>query len=115
LQHPTSVYSGKVATILDAIGRNPYLCAGDNPSDHPMMRISQHRLWIARLEKPGAQRATSNLIRQMGTAGWILQACWETDGPRFLPSLDNGLSGKADKALRQSAAILSRLDRQLSL
>ena len=115
LQYPASVYSGKVASILDAIGRNPYLCAGDNPSDHPMMRISQYRLWIARLEKPRAQQATSKLIRQMGTEGWILQICSETDGPRFLPSLDGVLTKNADRRLRRSAAILRRLDSQLSV
>jgi hypothetical protein len=115
LQYPASVYSGKVACILDAVGRNPYLCAGDNPSDHPMMRISHYRLWIARLEKPRAQRATSALIRRQGTAGWILQICSETDGPRFLPALDGALDFKnADKKLRQSSAILRRLGRQLS-
>ncbi|HTL56337.1 MAG TPA: HAD family hydrolase [Candidatus Limnocylindrales bacterium] len=114
LQYPASVYSGKVASILDAIDRNPYLCAGDNPSDHPMMRISQYRLWIARLEKPGAQRATTKLIRQMGTAGWIVQTCSETDGPRFLPSLDGALDSRnVDRQLTRSAAILRRLDRQL--
>jgi phosphoserine phosphatase len=114
LQFPASVYSGKVACILDAIGRNPYLCAGDNPSDHPMMRISEHRLWIARLEKPKAQRATSALIKQMGKAGWILQICSETDGPRFLTSLDGAPHPKnMDTESRQSAAILRRLGRQL--
>ena len=114
LQFPASVYSGKVACILDAIGRNPYLCAGDNPSDHPMMRISQHRLWIARLEKPQAQRATSALIKQMGKAGWILQVCSETGGPRFLTNFDGVLdSKKFDAESRRSAAILRRLERQL--
>ncbi len=115
LQFPASVYSGKVACILDAIGRNPYLCAGDNPSDHPMMRISQYRLWIARLEKPRAQRATSALIGRMGKAGWILQICSETDGPRFLPSLDGALDLKnAGAETRRSAAILDRLHRKLT-
>lgn len=88
LQFPASVYSGKVACILDAIGCNPYFAAGDNPSDHPMMMVSPYRLWIARLEKPAAQRATSALMRKTGKDGWILQVCSETDGPRFLTSLD---------------------------
>jgi phosphoserine phosphatase len=114
LQYPASVYSGKVACILDAIGRNPYFTAGDNPSDHPMMMVSQYRLWIARLEKPEAQRKTSTLIEQTGKAGWILQICSETDGPRFLPSLDGTLDFKnAARELRRSAAILRRLESQL--
>jgi hypothetical protein len=116
LQHPVSVYSGKVAAILDAIGLNPYLCAGDNPSDHPMMRVSQYRLWIARLEKPGAQRATSALIKQSGSEGWILQACTETDRPRFLPNLEGALASKsASTEMKQSVSILRRLDRQLPI
>jgi hypothetical protein len=115
LQYPAPVYSGKVACILDAVGCNPYFSAGDNPSDHPMMRVSQHRLWIARLEKPGAQQATSALIRRTGKAGWILQVCSETDGPRFLPGLDGNLNSRnANTKSRRSAAILRRLESQLS-
>ncbi|HTL16548.1 MAG TPA: HAD family hydrolase [Patescibacteria group bacterium] len=116
LQFPASVYSGKVACILDAIGRNPYFCAGDNPSDHPMMKISRYRLWIARLEKPLAQQATSALIKQTGTAGWILQICSEADGPRFVPDLDGELvRGSSQKIWKRSAAILRQLDRRLSI
>jgi hypothetical protein len=48
LEFPLPAYSGKVACVFDAIGRQPYLCAGDGPGDHAMLRISQHRLWIAR-------------------------------------------------------------------
>jgi phosphoserine phosphatase len=115
LQFPASVYSGKVACILDAIGRNPYFCAGDNPSDHPMMRISQHRLWIARLEKPKAQRITSALITKTGNTGWILQVCSDTNGPHFLTCLDEALDPRnTNPASRESAAILRRLERQLS-
>jgi phosphoserine phosphatase len=74
LQFPVPVYSGKVACVLDAIGRAPYLCAGDSPSDHPMLRLSRHRLWIARQDKPQSQHATRALIGETGEAGWILQA-----------------------------------------
>jgi hypothetical protein len=73
IQFPAPVYSGKVACILDAIGCNPYLSAGDSPSDHPMMVISKYRLWIARADKPETQRLTSALIRSNGKAGWIVQ------------------------------------------
>lgn len=75
IQFPAPVYSGKVACILDALGRNPYLCAGDSPSDHAMMGISRHRLWIARPDKPAAQRATRAFIQRTGKERWILQAC----------------------------------------
>lgn len=72
VQFPAPVYSGKVACIFDALGCNPYLSAGDSPSDHPMLTISTNRLWIARPEKPQAQRATKALIQQTGKAGWIV-------------------------------------------
>lgn len=74
LQFPAPVYSGKVACILDAMGTAPYLCAGDSPSDHPMLKLSRNRLWMARAEKAAAQRDTLDLIRQTGQAGWIVQA-----------------------------------------
>jgi hypothetical protein len=79
LEHPVPVYCGKVACILDFIGANPYLCAGDSPSDHPMLRVSRHRLWIARREKPQAQRMTRALMRRTGTAGWVVQPAFVTD------------------------------------
>ena len=73
VQFPAPVYSGKVACILDAIGRNPYLCAGDSPSDHPMLCLSQHRLWISRPDKVDALRATKALARRAGNTGWFFQ------------------------------------------
>jgi hypothetical protein len=72
IQFPAPVYSGKVACILDALCCNPYLSAGDSPSDHPMLVVSQNRLWIARADKPDAQRATQALMRRTGKAGWIV-------------------------------------------
>lgn len=72
VQFPAPVYSGKVACIFEALGCNPYLSAGDSPSDHPMLAISKNRLWIARREKPEAQQATKALIQRTGKAGWIV-------------------------------------------
>jgi len=72
VQFPAPVYSGKVACILDALGCNPYLSAGDSPSDHPMLSVSKNRLWIARPGKPEAQQATKALIQRTGKAGWIV-------------------------------------------
>ncbi|MCX6926549.1 MAG: HAD family hydrolase [Verrucomicrobia bacterium] len=84
LQFPVPAYSGKVACILDAIGRQPYLGAGDSPGDHAMLSCSQHRLWIARHEKPRFQEATASLIRRTGKAGWMIQGSSAADVPRFL-------------------------------
>lgn len=72
IQFPAPVYSGKVACILDAIGHNPYLSAGDSPSDHPMLRVSKHRLWVERPDKPETQRLTRKLIESTGASGWIV-------------------------------------------
>jgi len=91
LQFPVPVYSGKIACVLDAVGRTPYLCAGDSPSDHPMLKLSRHRLWIARQDKPQSQHATRALIRQTGEAGWILQAVQA--GGKFSPEVDRGSRG----------------------
>jgi hypothetical protein len=94
VQYPAPVYSGKVACILDAIGRNPYLSAGDSPGDHAMMRISQHRLWIDRLEKPEVQRLTRALISRTGSARWVVQKSSPTGKQRFLSSLGEIIYGK---------------------
>jgi phosphoserine phosphatase len=94
VQHPAPVYSGKVACILDAIGRNPYLCAGDSPGDHAMMRVSQHRLWINRVEKPDVQRLTRGLMSRTRNGRWIVQRSSPIGEPRFLPNLDEAVNGK---------------------
>src|SRR5512133_1714781 len=57
MQYPVPTYSGKIAAIFSALGRNPFLVAGDSPGDLPMMAIGRHRLWIARQGKPAYQRA----------------------------------------------------------
>lgn len=46
LQFPLPTYSGKLACIYDAIGRRPYLGAGDGPGDRAMVDVSEHQLWI---------------------------------------------------------------------
>ena len=84
LQFPVPTYSGKIACIFDAIGGPPYLCAGDSPGDHPMLAYSRHRLWIARLEKPGYQKKLAELIRKTGSAGWMVQATRTKGEPGFV-------------------------------
>ena len=85
LQFPLPTYAGKVACILDALGRNPFLAVGDSPGDHPMLLVSANRLWIARREKPGYLRATRELMRKTGSAGWMFQAAGATPTPGFVP------------------------------
>lgn len=84
LQFPVPVYSGKVGCIFDALGREPYLCVGDSPADHPMLAISQHRLWIARVEKPESQRLTRALMKKTDPKTWLVQAVRTRDNPGFI-------------------------------
>ena len=82
---PVSTYSGKVAWIYDAIGTRPYLCVGDSPGDHPMLGFSEHRLWIARLEKPAYQKALVELAKRRGRDRWIVQPVFSVEHPGFIP------------------------------
>jgi hypothetical protein len=112
LQFPVPAYSGKLACVFDAIGRSPYLYAGDSPGDHALMAWSQNRLWIARLEKPDYQRAAEELIRQTGSSGWMIQATLTGEAPGFVPKLGEVSRSlkRVSSEIRQSARILARLD-----
>jgi hypothetical protein len=109
LQFPVPTYSGKIAAVFDMMGRNPYLAVGDSPGDHPLLVVSQHRLWIARLERPGYQWATRALIRKTGGDGWLIQPTLTRRSPGFVSGLKeaserlNGLPAEVHEA---AAAIL---------
>jgi hypothetical protein len=85
LQFPVPAYSGKIACLFDAVGRNPYLCIGDSPGDLPMMAISQHRLWVARMERSCFHQKLLNLIREKGAANWRVQPTLTKGNPGFVP------------------------------
>jgi len=68
LQFPLAAYSGKVACILDAIGRRPYLGVGDGPGDRAMLEASEHQMWISR-HREATQRVTATLSRSASGAG----------------------------------------------
>jgi len=84
LQFPVPVYSGKVGCIFDAIGREPYLCVGDSPADHPMLAFSQNRLWIARVEKPESLKATQALMKRTTPKAWLVQTVRTERNPGFI-------------------------------
>jgi hypothetical protein len=109
LQFPVPTYSGKVGCLCDAVGCRPYLGVGDSPGDHAMLSFSEHRLWIARLEKPSYQQATLDLIRRTGTADWMVQPVLGRERPGFITDLDAlPRTGKALRAtILQSSGILS--------
>jgi hypothetical protein len=117
LHFPVPVYSGKVAAILDLIGRRPYLAVGDSPGDHAMLAFSEHQLWIARLEKPDYLRATIQLMRRTGPANWLLQPTLCRTSPGFVPdlaSLAARLSPVPEK-VRASRQLLAGLTRKNSV
>jgi len=111
LQFPVSVYSGKVACILDTIGASPFLCIGDSPGDYPMMGISQNCLWIARLEKPNFQQSLAAHFRRNGKMKWMIQSTLTGQDAGFVPDLTllPGRSDRLPKAVRQSLKFLARL------
>lgn len=83
INFPVPTYTGKVACILDFIGRIPFLAVGDSPGDHPMLRHSRHKLWIARQEKADYQELTRRLIEIEGAPEtWLFQSvrCKKTPG-----------------------------------
>jgi hypothetical protein len=117
LQFPVPTYSGKVACILDALGRRPYLCLGDSPGDHAMLNFGKNRLWVARLEKPDHVRQTIQLIRGTGSKGWILQPTLSSGNAGFVPNLDAlvAQSQNISAELRNTARKLSSKAKQLGL
>ncbi|MHC1762759.1 MAG: hypothetical protein AB9869_00425 [Verrucomicrobiia bacterium] len=86
LSFPVPTYSGKIACIMDQIGRPPHLCAGDSPGDLPMMSFSEHRLWMARLEKLDYQRAAIDTMSETNSARWLVQPTLTKNSPGFLPN-----------------------------
>lgn len=69
LVHPTPTYSGKVACILDAIGRRPYLGVGDSPGDRAMLAVSEHQLWVTR-DPVAPECVATRLVRSSEDFGW---------------------------------------------
>jgi phosphoserine phosphatase len=111
LQFPVPAYSGKVACLFDALGRNPYLCIGDSPGDHAMMTISQHRLWIARIEQPSFQRKLLDWIRKNGSANWMVQPTLTRVMPGFVPDWSEIVRrlGSLSAEVRETRRILNQV------
>ncbi len=85
LDQPVPVYAGKVACLWDALGRPPYLAAGDSPGDLPMLAFAGHRLWIRRLDKPAATAAMETCRRRADQpARWAVQAVRTRGSPGFV-------------------------------
>ena len=110
LQYPVPTYAGKVGCIWDAVGRRPYLAAGDSPGDHAMLSFSEHRLWIMRLDKPGYQQRAAACIQRTGKKGWMIQPVigWEALGFRTSFDAPLGVRKPLKTAIRQSCEFLPR-------
>ena len=86
LHFPVPTYSGKVACVWDALGRRPWLCVGDSPGDHAMLEFSEHRLWLARLEKPAYQQTALARMQANRSERWLVQPLLATQRPGLVPS-----------------------------
>ena len=108
LQYPVPTYAGKIGCIWDAIGRHPYLAAGDSPGDHAMLSFSEHRLWVMRLDKPGYQQKTVECIQRTGKKGWMIQPVIGREALGFRSSFDAppGANAPLRTAIRQSNRLL---------
>jgi hypothetical protein len=79
-QFPLPTYSGKLACIYDAIGRRPFLGAGDGPGDRAMVDICEHQLWIEPQRSPSIQPLSARLLHSAGKANWTMPASTRPPG-----------------------------------
>jgi len=70
LQFPLPTYSGKLACVFDAIGRKPFLGAGDGPGDRAMVAMSEHQLWISPQHGDRLQPVFASLVASVSQTGW---------------------------------------------
>lgn len=84
LQFPLPTYSGKLACIYDAIGRRPYLGAGDGPGDRAMVDISEHQLWIEPQRGKRRQPLSARLLHSSDDAGWTTPPATRQQGSNVL-------------------------------
>ncbi len=72
--YPNSWAGGKVAAILEGIGRQkPFLAGGDALGDFEMLNAAENRLWIARLDKTPLQSLITEQIAIDQPGKWLLQ------------------------------------------
>lgn len=90
LDEPTPVYAGKIACLWDALGRAPYLAAGDSPGDLPMLTFAEHRLWLARESKPAYSVAMEACRRQREPERWLVQPVRAGQRPGFSVEIPRG-------------------------
>lgn len=87
---PAAASYGKVAQIMQWIGKPPYLVAGDSSGDIPMLKYAQNRLWIAKLEIPESHEYLAPLtLQKQQEDTWIIQPTLFKHSPGFISSNEN--------------------------
>lgn len=87
IAYPLTAYYGKISAIQKYISQSiPFLVAGDSPGDFPMLKYSENKLWIARLEKEDYQKMISALIKADPKKKWLIQPALYKKLPGFVPS-----------------------------
>lgn len=109
LDLPAPVYSGKVACLWDALRRPPWLAAGDSPGDLPMLAFAQHRLWLARLEKPAYTAAMLEERRASHRGSWSFQPVLMSAHPGLVgdPAGLDQTAAPASETIRRTLSLLA--------
>lgn len=85
---PITAYSGKVAAIMERIGCYPYLGVGDSLSDHPFLKRSFHKLWMAKLESWELQQDAVESIGNEDKQSWMVQPVLSKKAPCLVSELN---------------------------
>lgn len=94
---PVTASYGKVAEIMQWIGKPPYLVAGDSFGDIPMLKYAHNRLWIARLEHPTIHEYVAPLtLRKKEKNTWMIQPTLYKQSPGFIENIAELQSRKTD-------------------
>lgn len=105
---PVTASYGKLAEILQWIGKPPYLVGGDSFGDIPMLKHAQNRLWIARMEHPEIQEYIAPLaIRKQEEKTWMIQPTLYKQFPGFIPHAAelNARKSEDEKAILRSLEV----------
>ncbi len=105
---PVPVYSGKVANVMDLIGKRPYFAAGDSPGDLPMLSYSENRLWIARLGKPAYQREFAGRAVTDQNGSWLVQPAACDKEPGFIADMELYCGDGTPEPVAESAGIIRK-------
>ncbi len=82
---PLPDFVGKVANVLAHISdEQPLLVAGDSAGDFFNLERSEHKLWMAHLETPGAEQAAVEQMAKHDKDSWLVQTTLFRESPGFV-------------------------------